>query len=125
MDLSSLFSKKCDFSEVLESTSEPVQVSKIIHKSIIKLSETGREVPVNPMLFDNNTPSFVADHPFMFFLKFKESQVIVLSGSIRKPEPSDFKGQTSYQHSPMNNILGMMPQMSMGPQMLPMMPNPR
>lgn len=75
--------KKCGLSDAI---SDPLSISKIIHKSIIKLSAHGKIVPANPMLFDKDTPNFMVDHPFMFFLRVKNSPFCLLSGSIRKVE---------------------------------------
>lgn len=38
------------------------------------------------MLFDMNTPQFMVDHPFMFFLRLKKTPFVLLSGSIRRIE---------------------------------------
>lgn len=84
----SLFdTKKCDLRDAISDTQgTPLCISKTIHKTIIKLKIQGKDVPANPMLFDMNTPNFMVDHPFMFFLRIKKSPICLLSGSIRKIE---------------------------------------
>lgn len=81
--------KKCNLSEAIsESLDASFYISKVVHKSILKLKTNGKNVPANPMLFDMNTPNFMVDHPFMFFLRVKNTPICIFSGSIRKIEGS-------------------------------------
>ncbi|KAA8530477.1 hypothetical protein F0562_005186 [Nyssa sinensis] len=66
-------------------------LSKIIHKSYIEVNEDGTEAAASNALITRfysgryPTPSFVADHPFMFMIKEETSQIVFFIGAVLNP----------------------------------------
>ncbi|KAA0719397.1 Leukocyte elastase inhibitor [Triplophysa tibetana] len=88
------FTDKCDFSVM---TSNPLKLSKVVHKSIININEQGTEAEAGSgatttMLkskkcdsTDGNQVSFVADHPFLFFIRHNDTKSILFWGRYCSP----------------------------------------
>ena len=81
--------KKADFSGL---TSDPRIVCKIKHKVIVDFHEKGTEAaPVNSTSFNEDLTGsfeseleFIADHPFLYFIRDKTNGIILFSGQINK-----------------------------------------
>ena len=81
---------KADFSGVSE---EKLFLSKIIHKAIVKVNETGTEAAAVSATFlragsamDKNKPIvFRADRPFVFLIYEKHTKTILFIGLVNKP----------------------------------------
>ncbi|XP_066527535.1 leukocyte elastase inhibitor-like isoform X1 [Hoplias malabaricus] len=81
---------KCDFSHM--SPSNDLVLSKVMHKSFVEVNEEGTEAAAATaavmMLCCGHFPLpvvFMADHPFLFFIKHKSTQSILFCGRYCSP----------------------------------------
>uniref|UniRef100_A0A0E9XSB5 Serpin B6 n=1 Tax=Anguilla anguilla TaxID=7936 RepID=A0A0E9XSB5_ANGAN len=80
---------KSDFSGM--SPSNELVVSKVVHKSFVEVNEEGTEAAAASagimMLRCARPPpiSFIADHPFLFFIKHNPTQSILFYGRFCSP----------------------------------------
>ncbi|XP_050435896.1 leukocyte elastase inhibitor-like isoform X2 [Adelges cooleyi] len=89
----SMFSQSANFSEIYESTSDSLYVSKVIHKAYIDLDEKGTEAAaatgigfalLSAHVKHRENAVFIADHPFIFAIITNEGDVIFM-GRLKKP----------------------------------------
>lgn len=79
---------KADLSGI---SSEPLCVSKIVHKAFVEVDEEGTEaaaataIGVALMSMPLPKPMFKADHPFLFIIRQNESGAILFLGRLMKP----------------------------------------
>ena len=79
---------KADLSGI---SSEPLCVSKIVHKAFVEVDEEGTEaaaataIGVAVMSMPLPKPMFKADHPFLFIIRQNESGAILFLGRLMKP----------------------------------------
>lgn len=76
---------KSDFSHLIKERTGNIFVSKAVHKVIVEVNEEGTEavastVVVLLMRSGQRTRSFTADHPFLFYIRNKESGTILFLG---------------------------------------------
>ncbi|MEN9230813.1 MAG: serpin family protein [Thermostichus sp. DG02_5_bins_236] len=83
------FSGRADFSQM---TSEPAQISQIIHKAMIEVNEEGSEaaavtgVILSRTAIDREEPfQLVADRPFWFAIRDTETEAVLFMGSVVDP----------------------------------------
>ncbi|XP_039530302.1 serpin B4-like [Pimephales promelas] len=81
LGITELFGDKCDLSGM---TSEKVKVSKVVHKSSVEVNEESTEVAggtdvvvQSRLLRKNDAESFVADRPFLFFIRHNPTKSII------------------------------------------------
>ena len=69
-----------DFSEITPSN-EHLYVSDIVHQSIVTIDESynGKNVP-RPNKTPTNAINFEANHPFIYYIRYKPTNTVVLSG---------------------------------------------
>ena len=84
------FSENADFSGI---TKEPLAISKVIHKAFVDVDEQGTEaaaattVGVAAVTTSIKVPKrFVADHPFLFFIRDTDSGTILFAGRLADPK---------------------------------------
>jgi len=86
------FSGQADFSGI--STAAPLQISHVIHKAFVDVSETGTKaaaataVTVIPTIVIGSPPPpivFRADHPFLFLIRDQTSSTILFMGVVSNP----------------------------------------
>ena len=84
------FKSKADFSGI--TGNKDIHISKIIHKSVIELNEKGTEASSSTAILTTRSTSiptipkeFIADHPFVFFIKDNTSNLILFIGVMNKP----------------------------------------
>ena len=76
---------KADFSGI---TADSLYVSQVVHKAFIAVNEEGTEaaaatgIGVNALSL---TPTFNADHPFLFFIRHSDTGAILFMGRLLKP----------------------------------------
>ena len=76
---------KADFSGI---TADSLYVSQVVHKAFIEVNEEGTEaaaatgIGVNALSL---TPMFNADHPFLFFIRHRDTGAILFMGRLLKP----------------------------------------
>ncbi|GCB80533.1 hypothetical protein scyTo_0017212 [Scyliorhinus torazame] len=89
MGMSEAFdAKSADFSGMAES--DVLSLSKVIHKSFVEVHEEGSEAAASTevtMTFRclNFTDEFIADHPFLFFIRHNKTRGILFFGRFSTP----------------------------------------
>ncbi|XP_038652590.1 serpin B6-like [Scyliorhinus canicula] len=89
MGMSEAFdAKSADFSGMAES--DVLTLSKVIHKSFVEVHEEGSEAAASTevtMSFRslNFTDEFIADHPFLFFIRHNKTRSILFFGRFSTP----------------------------------------
>ncbi|KAK9888528.1 hypothetical protein WA026_000779 [Henosepilachna vigintioctopunctata] len=92
MGLGEIFDQsKANFSNLIEGQ-EPLYVSKVIQKAFIEVNEEGAEAAaatavIIVTLSDHGTEYFLADHPFIFVLKY--GPTILFEGKCVRPKSGD------------------------------------
>ncbi|KAA8530476.1 hypothetical protein F0562_005185 [Nyssa sinensis] len=83
-----------DLGEITEMVDSPqggrLCLSKIFHKSYIEVNEDGTEAAASSALrmkcsATYPTPSFVADHPFLFMIREETSRIVLFIGAVLNP----------------------------------------
>ncbi|KAJ8010502.1 hypothetical protein DPEC_G00075760 [Dallia pectoralis] len=89
MGMTDAFDKgKSDFSGM--SPNNDLVLSKVIHKAFVEVNEEGTEAAaatagIMMMRCAMITPTFIADHPFLFFIRHNPTQSILFSGRYCSP----------------------------------------
>ena len=79
---------KADLSGI---TTEPLFVSKVVHKAFVEVNEEGTEaaaatgIGVNTFSMPLPKPLFKADHPFLFLIRHSDSGAILFLGRLVRP----------------------------------------
>ncbi|XP_078018903.1 leukocyte elastase inhibitor A-like [Epinephelus lanceolatus] len=79
--------RKSDFSGL--STANNLVLSKVVHKSFVDVNEEGTEAAASTgaIITARSLPSmFVADHPFLFFIRHNPTNSILFAGRYCSPE---------------------------------------
>ncbi|CAO1944834.1 unnamed protein product [Urochloa humidicola] len=86
---------RADFSDMVESTPEPLVVSEVYHECFVEVDEEGTVAAAATaavMSFGCACPpppeDFVADHPFMFLIQEDVTGVVVSAGQVTDPSVS-------------------------------------
>ncbi|KAA8530479.1 hypothetical protein F0562_005188 [Nyssa sinensis] len=83
-----------DLGEITEMVESPhggrLCLSKIFHKSYIEVNEDGTEAAASSAFYIRQrarypTPSFVADHPFLFMIREETSRIVFFIGAVLNP----------------------------------------
>ncbi|XP_028821069.1 leukocyte elastase inhibitor-like [Denticeps clupeoides] len=77
---------RCDLSGM--SSGRDLVMSKVVHKSFIEVNEEGTEAAAATgiqIMLCCMPPSFVADHPFLFFIRHNPTQTILFFGRFSSP----------------------------------------
>ncbi|XP_041670582.1 leukocyte elastase inhibitor-like isoform X2 [Cheilinus undulatus] len=79
----------CDFSGM--SPAKGLALSKVVHKAFVEVNEEGTEAAaataaVVMLMCARMTPTFNADHPFLFFIRHNRSGSILFAGRYCSPE---------------------------------------
>nr|XP_039261441.1 leukocyte elastase inhibitor-like [Styela clava] len=87
MGVESIFSKAADFGRMTDS--EDFFISNIRHKAFIEVNEEGTEAAAATTLTGARTlrrsPNFICDHPFIFYIVHKKTNVILFLGRYVTP----------------------------------------
>ncbi|XP_052012785.1 serpin B9-like [Apodemus sylvaticus] len=73
------------------STAEKLCLSKFVHKCVVEVNEVGTEaaaasaVKIEPLCASSYTPTFCADHPFLFFIRHNKTNSILFCGRFSSP----------------------------------------
>lgn len=87
LGMGTMFSDAADFSELLDQ-SDPLKVSKVVHKAFIEVNEEGAEAAAatdTDFEFRSQVFQFNADHEFLYILLDHNNQLIVFNGHLRRP----------------------------------------
>lgn len=61
-------------------------VSKIIHKAMLEVNESGSEFTLTNQTIKVENPEIIkVDHPFLFFILHKETKMILFYGRVSNP----------------------------------------
>ena len=92
MGIEDIFSRKADFSAMLDNPPEGTHVSDVIHKAFVEVNEEGTEaaaataVMMRMMCAPMDAPMvFRADHPFLFLIREISTGSILFIGRHLKP----------------------------------------
>lgn len=85
MGVGDLFRSSADLSTLTGESG--LQLDTIIHRAKVTVDETGSEAAAATAIFANrfSSDSFIADHPFVFFLFHKKSNTLLFSGVFNSP----------------------------------------
>jgi serpin B len=91
MGMSTAFSRRADFSGI--STAAPLQISRVIHKAIVDVNETGTTaaaatgmvISIAAAMLNPPWVVFRADHPFIFLIRDRVSGAILFMGRVTNP----------------------------------------
>ena len=83
---------KADFSGI--ATEQPLVISDVVHQAYVKVDEQGTEAAgatgvvmrLTAVRQEQPVPSFVADHPFVFFIRDDATQSILFLGRVTNPQ---------------------------------------
>lgn len=90
LGMKTAFGAEADFSGIA-GKKEPLQISKVIHKAFVDVNEEGTEAAAATAVVMRAggppaaAPRFVADHPFLFFIREKATGTILFVGRIVDP----------------------------------------
>jgi serpin B len=83
------FGARADFSGIAE---EPLKISEVIHKAFIDVNEEGTEaaaatgvIMAKSMSMASLPRIFLADHPFLFFIRHRSTNSVLFSGRLLDP----------------------------------------
>lgn len=85
MGVGDLFRSSADLSTLTGESG--LQLDTIIHRAKVTVDESGSEAAAATAIFANRfgPDSFIADHPFVFFLFHKKSNTLLFSGVFNSP----------------------------------------
>ncbi|KAM4694704.1 serpin I2 [Discoglossus pictus] len=95
LNVTEMFNQNCDLSGITDSSN--IFISKVVQKVSIEINEEGSEaaaatgMQVAAMSLSNH--SFVADHPFMFFIRHNQSGSILFMGKVTNPNVREARGR--------------------------------
>jgi serpin B len=79
---------KADFSGLAEPRAEKLHLGRVFHKSYVKVDEKGAPPKVSDarlMMYRVKVKPFIADHPFLFFIRDVRSGLILFMGRVADP----------------------------------------
>ncbi|XP_014404788.1 PREDICTED: leukocyte elastase inhibitor [Myotis brandtii] len=90
LGIEDLFNSKADLSGMARA--RDLFISKIIHKSFVEVNEEGTEaaaatavIGLGSLMLPETVENFVADHPFIFFIRHNPSTNILFLGRLSSP----------------------------------------
>ncbi len=84
MGMPTAFTNDADFTGITHT--EPLKISKVIHKAFVDVNEEGTEAAAATAVIGvkatavMRTPTFHADHPFLFFVRDRTTGVVLFAG---------------------------------------------
>jgi serpin B len=90
LGMKTAFGSKADFTGIA-GKKDPLQISKVIHKAFVDVNEEGTEAAAATAVVMRAggppaaAPRFVADHPFLFFIREKATGTILFVGRVVDP----------------------------------------
>nr|XP_002130997.1 leukocyte elastase inhibitor-like isoform X1 [Ciona intestinalis] len=90
MGVTDLFDRQaCDLTGI--SKSKDLNVDQIVHKTVLEVDEQGSEAAATTTVRIqarslNSRPSFVADHPFLWAIRHRQSELLIFMGRLSRPE---------------------------------------
>ncbi|XP_040205238.1 serpin I2 [Rana temporaria] len=95
LKVTNVFDQNCDLSGITDTSN--LHISKMVQKVSIEVNEAGSEaaastgIQVAAMSITNHR--FVADRPFLFFIRHNTSGSILFMGKVTNPDLSDVRGR--------------------------------
>lgn len=93
MGMAHVFNDEADFSGINKSASNQLKLNELVHKSQISVDEAGIEAvsasgitgAVKSAVLGGNPSLFLADHPFIYIIYDKTTNVILMIGRVKNP----------------------------------------
>lgn len=88
MGMPTVFTNSADLNKI---SAQPLKVSKVKQDALIKIDEKGTEaaavtsIGVRTLAVEMPAARFIADHPFLYFIRDNKTGVILFAGQIVKP----------------------------------------
>ncbi|KAM9317017.1 serpin I2 [Gastrophryne carolinensis] len=95
LNMTDVFDQNCNLSGITDTAN--IYISKVIQKVSLEINEAGSEaaassgMQVAAMSLTNH--HFVADHPFLFFIRHNMSGSILFMGKVTNPDQSNARGR--------------------------------
>jgi serpin B len=98
MGMGSAFSDAANFYKMSDPSETPLKISEVIHKAFVEVSEKGTEAAAATAVIMVECSSvagpskvephiyFIANHPFLYFIKDNQTNSILFMGQVTKPE---------------------------------------
>lgn len=98
MGMEAAFSDRADFHKMSAPSETPLKISDVIHKAFVDVSEKGTEaaaatavimVEITSALGSSKVEPhlyFIAEHPFLYFIKDNKTNSILFMGQVTKPQ---------------------------------------
>lgn len=77
-----------DFTGISKDRGDPLFITDVVHKTFLKVDETGTEAAAaTGVLFsgERDHPEFIADHPFLFLIRDKQTGALLFMGRFAGP----------------------------------------
>ncbi|KAM8954486.1 serpin I2 [Pelodytes ibericus] len=95
LNVTDIFNQNCDLSEITDTPN--IYISKVVQKVSIEINEEGSEAAaatgMQAVAMSMTNHHFVADHPFLFFIKHNQSASILFMGKVTNPDERDARGR--------------------------------
>ncbi|KAM4772374.1 serpin I2 [Rhinophrynus dorsalis] len=95
LNVTDIFNEGCDLSGITDSPN--IYISKVVQKVTVEINEEGSEaaaatgMQVAAMSMTNH--NFVANRPFLFFIRHNQSGSILFMGKVTNPDEKDARGR--------------------------------
>lgn len=86
MGITEIFSNGANLRDLLNSD-EQLTISRVIHKAFIEVTERGTEAGASTVMIAvpySMPPQFIAEHPFMFYIRETQTNTILFNGRVNK-----------------------------------------
>ncbi|XP_053565002.1 serpin I2 [Bombina bombina] len=95
LNITEIFNQNCDLSGITDSHN--IYISKVVQKISIEINEEGSEAAaasgMQAAAMSMTHHSFIADHPFLFFIRHNQSGSILFMGKVTNPNVKAANGR--------------------------------
>lgn len=81
LGINDIFGTSADFSALIQGQYRNIYVSEAIHKVFIEVNEIGTTAAAaTAVVFTYGSPAFIANHPFLFYIRHKPTGIVLFIG---------------------------------------------